>query len=484
MASKNFYWILVFALLLTFGCDKKKADKEGKEIIASEANSDTVIKKKPGLQLAPGKIQTVKASKDSLVKYSLYIPKTYSESKKYPVVYLFDPQGDGKLPVEKYQQLADRFEMILAGSYNSENGLAWDKIQPQIMVMMEDCKSKLSIDKNRIYTSGFSGGSRVASGMAISGDEIKGVIGCGGGFPGKSKNIGYPFDYYGIVGEEDFNLGEMRQLDMSMNNSGMTHYISEVKGGHQWPDSQEMQTAFLWLKMNAMRKNAFPKNQSLIDSLANAGLSEINQKKKKNENYEALVACKKWISILKDLTSVDSFKSEGNALFQSESVKARLAKVTIIEEKEMELTRKFWSAFEKEDIQWWKSNYSNLLTLSQNNTLPQEERNMYKRLKGFLGLAAFSFSNSAIQQTDYEKALKLLKIYELVEPENSEHAYLHAKVYAAKGNWKLAQSSLKKAVSLGFADTLRVEEDKIFKNAPDQHQHRLILSQIKLKAKS
>lgn len=481
MVSKNFYWILVFALLLTFGCDKKKADKENKEITESETNPVPVPKKKLELQLTPGKIQIVKASKDSLIKYSLYTPKSYSESKAYPVVYLFDPQGNGGLPVEKYQQLADKFDMILAGSYNSENGLTWDKIQPQIMVMMEDCNSKLSIDKNRVYVSGFSGGSRVASGMAISDDEIKGVIGCGGGFPGKSNNIGYPFDYYGIAGEEDFNLGEMRQLDMSMNNSGMTHYICEVKGRHQWPDAQEMHTAFLWLKMNAMKKNVVPKNQSLIDSLAKAGMSEINQKKKKNENYEALLACKKWISILKDLTSVDGFKSEGNSLFQSESVKARLAKITIIEEKEMELTRKFWSAFEKEDIQWWKSNYSNLLTLSQNNTLPQEERSMYKRLKGFLGLAAFSFSNSAIQQTDYEKALKLLQIYELVEPKNSEHAYLHAKVYAAKGNWKLAQASLKKAVSLGFTDTLRVEKDQIFKNDPDQREYKLLLSQVRKK---
>ncbi|MBO9700340.1 MAG: hypothetical protein J7604_09040 [Sporocytophaga sp.] len=484
MTLKNFYWIIVFALLLTFGCEEKKADKEGKDLIVSETSSDTVTKKRLEIQLTPGKIQKVKASRDSLVRYSLYVPKSYSESNVYPIVYLFDPQGDGNLPVEKYKQLADRFEMILAGSYNSENGLAWDKIQPKIMVMMEDCKSKLSIDKNRIYTSGFSGGSRVASGMAISGEEIKGVIGCGGGFPGKSNNIGYPFDYYGIVGEEDFNLGEMRQLDMSMNNSGMSHFIYEVKGGHQWPEAQDMQIAFLWLKMNAMRKNAIPKNQSLIDSLSNVGMSEINLKKKQNENYEALLACKKWISILKDLTSVDAFKSEGNALFQSEPVKATLAKITIVEEKEIELTRKFWTAFEKEDIQWWKSNYSSLVSMAQNNTLPREERSMYKRLKGFLGLAAFSFSNSAIQQTDYEKALKFLQIYELIEPKNSEHAYLHTKVYAAKGNWNLAHKSLKKAVSLGFIDIHRVEEDKIFKNAPDQNEYKLLLSQVKLKAKS
>lgn len=478
MYSKSFYRILVFAVLITLGCDKKKAD-QNKEIKVNKTNSDNVSQKKLDVEVTPGKIQTIKASKDSLVKYSLYIPKTYSESKKYPVVFLFDPQGNGNLPVEKYQQLADKFEMVLAGSYNSENGLAWDKIQPQILVMMEDCKSKLSIDKNRIYTSGFSGGSRVASGMAISGDEIKGVIGCGGGFPGKSNNIGYPFDYYGIVGEEDFNLGEMRQLDLSMNNSGMIHYISEVKGGHQWPDLKDMQTAFLWLNMSAMRKNVVPKNQSLIDSLTNAGMNEISQKKKKNENYEALLACKKWISILKDLTSVESFKSEGNSLFQSEPVKARLAKITIIEEKEMELTRNFWSAFEKEDFQWWKSNYSNLQSLSQNNSLPQEERSMYKRLKGFLGLAAFSFSNSAIQQSDYEKALKFLQIYELVEPKNSEHAYLHAKIYAAKGNWKLTKASMKKAVSLGFTDTLRIQEDKIFKNAPNPNEYKLLLSQVK-----
>jgi len=491
MTSKKISQVVFILLLITFGCDDKKAERkeevkvkeEVHEVVQSETAEDTIRSApiKPEVTFTPGSIQTVKALGDSQVVYSLYLPKTYNTLKKYPVVYLFDPKGNGQLPVEKYQSLAERYELVLVGSYNSKNGLAWDKIQPQIQKMMNDCKARLAIDKKRMYTSGFSGGARVASGMAISGDEIRGVIACGGGFPGKSTNIGYPFDFYGIVGEEDFNLNELRQLDWSMNNSGMTHYIKEVKGGHDWPALKEMEAAYLWHLMSAMKKNLIPKNTSLIDSLAKAGMNEVLQKKKKNEPYEALLACKKWISVLKELTSVDSFKSEGNALYNTESVKARLSEITIIQEKEGELTRKYWAAFEKEDLDWWKNTYATIQASAKKSTLSPEERNMHKRIQGFLGLAAFTVANAAIQQSDFDKALKLLKIYELIEPKNSEHAYLHAKVYAATGNWNLAHTSLKRAIQLGFTDTIRVEEEKLFFNAPDKKEYKELLAKIKHK---
>ena len=52
----------------------------------------------------------------------LYLPPGYSESKRWPIVYAFDPGARGNVPVERYQAAAAKYGYIVAGSNNSRNG--------------------------------------------------------------------------------------------------------------------------------------------------------------------------------------------------------------------------------------------------------------------------------------------------------------------------------------------------------------------------
>src|SRR5437868_1233368 len=55
--------------------------------------------------------------------FALYLPKTYSDSSKLPVIIFFDPHGDGSVPLNLYKDLAEQFHYILIGSNTSKNGM-------------------------------------------------------------------------------------------------------------------------------------------------------------------------------------------------------------------------------------------------------------------------------------------------------------------------------------------------------------------------
>ena len=73
----------------------------------------------------PGKVIThVICKTDPKQSYALYIPEK-GNKEVLPVVYFFDPHGDGSLPLNKYRALADKYDFILTGSNNSKNGNDW-----------------------------------------------------------------------------------------------------------------------------------------------------------------------------------------------------------------------------------------------------------------------------------------------------------------------------------------------------------------------
>ena len=54
---------------------------------------------------------------DASQSYALYIPAR-GNGEALPVVYFFDPHGDGALPLAKYKALADSYNFILIGNKN------------------------------------------------------------------------------------------------------------------------------------------------------------------------------------------------------------------------------------------------------------------------------------------------------------------------------------------------------------------------------
>ncbi|HSN50405.1 MAG TPA: hypothetical protein VLR52_04170, partial [Bacteroidales bacterium] len=107
-------------------------------------------------------VDRVECVSDSGFTYSVYLPTSYSGKIRFPVILSFDPHGSGNLPVTLYKDLAEKYGYILTGSDNSRNGQDGNLTMSAIRSLINEVKTRFSVDTNRIYTLGFSGGARVA----------------------------------------------------------------------------------------------------------------------------------------------------------------------------------------------------------------------------------------------------------------------------------------------------------------------------------
>ena len=235
------YFLYIFLAGIFFSCSSANKDNESSTAAVQTDSVKHLIFDKSTL------FADVKCIKDSSVSYALYIPKKYVTDKKNPIIYFFDSHGSGSLPLEKYKGLAEKYGYVLAGSNNSKNGMSWEQSGPRIKIFMDDVKARLNIDDRRIYTCGFSGGSRVASSVAINEGGINCVIGMGAGFPNIGEPIHNHFDYIGFTGNEDFNMNEMTGLIASMDKSPIRHQLIIFNGKHEWAPAEITQDAFIWL---------------------------------------------------------------------------------------------------------------------------------------------------------------------------------------------------------------------------------------------
>src|SRR5271170_7230519 len=163
-------------------------------------------------RLVPGIVlPQVPCSADSTQSYALYLPSTYTLQKRWPIIYAFDPLARGKVPVNLYKDVAEKYGYIIAGSNNSRNFSASDSSKGATAIW-QDTHLRLSVDERRTYTTGFSGGARMAGQIALGCPQcqIAGVIAHGAGYPSNRK----PSDtdripYFLAVGDRDFNWPEI-----------------------------------------------------------------------------------------------------------------------------------------------------------------------------------------------------------------------------------------------------------------------------------
>ncbi len=200
--------------------------------------------------------------------YALYIPSHYSPEKKWPIVYAFDPAARGSMPVKLMKDAAERYGYVVAGSNNSRNG-AWKPEADAAQAMFQDTHARLSIDNNRVYFAGFSGGARLASTLAQRCNCAAGVLLNGAGFSPSSPPVASAtFSVFAAVGTFDFNYGEVLDLDATLGSLHYSHSLRRFDGPHQWAPASVMDEALAWFRLIAMKDGREERDMTFVKSQA------------------------------------------------------------------------------------------------------------------------------------------------------------------------------------------------------------------------
>jgi dienelactone hydrolase len=185
--------------------------------------------------------------------YALYLPSRYSREKRWPIIYVFDPEALGGRPAELMKNAAERYGYVVAGSNNSHNG-PWKLGVAAAQAMIQDTSSRLALDGKRVYFAGFSGGARLALALAQQCKCVAGVFmnsaGLGTSPPPAPAGT---FAVFATAGLTDFNYSEVVNMDAKLETLHYAHAFRAFDGSHEWASVSVMDEAFAWFRLMAMK---------------------------------------------------------------------------------------------------------------------------------------------------------------------------------------------------------------------------------------
>lgn len=223
------------------------------------------------------------------MSYALYLPPDYDPEPAWPVILAFDPGGYGSIPVERLRAAADRYGYIVAGSNDSRNYTSWEFQLSAAGAMWRDVATRFSIDPKRVYTTGFSGGARVATEVALRTGAVAGVFAHGGSFRERDAVEGpIPFVFVGASGLTDMNHREMQQTQRALVGREIAARHLVFDGPHQWAPAEVCTTAVAWFELQAIRAGLREKKPGELEALHREALVGARAREESGDAIGAL----------------------------------------------------------------------------------------------------------------------------------------------------------------------------------------------------
>jgi dienelactone hydrolase len=197
-----------------------------------------------------GKISgPIKCKKDEKWTYYVYLPKNFSLSRKWPVIFVMSPNGGNNKTADRYTAGAELTDWIVAVSVESKNN--FKESGSAVLTMVDDVLERFPVDKKRLYSSGFSGGARMAFSLAAA-KKFAGVLPCGAG--GLDDKLDADSRVYGLVGSNCFNRWDMACTFKKYAEGKSVLWF--FPGKHAWADAALVADGMSWLNYKYLESNA------------------------------------------------------------------------------------------------------------------------------------------------------------------------------------------------------------------------------------
>lgn len=378
--------------------------------------------------------------------YQLYIPKRTNSNEKFPLLVILDAHGDGKFALEKFIPAALEYNTILAASNSVKNG--YGDYQYAIQEVIADIQKKYPVNTS-IYITGFSGGSRMALAYAAK-HSLNGLLLCGA-LGTREQIISTSCPVVSVSGTDDFNFIETAQYILQEGTCPSNLRIELTDNFHSWPDNKMLvnalgyllidknspQLAFQFFRFKQqMRLDSLSRKNDLIRIETISRNMALNPYFDENQKYEEL----------------------HELLLKSPAYIFQINRLSKYLNQEVAIWQTYTEAFSSKSQDWWEKEIASneeRIKLAKN----PYQKDLYLRIKGFLGINCYSYCKQAIAQQNTTMLRKMLVIYKAIEPNNTDMLYFSAFIPFWEGNSTATIEALKKATRTGFSDLAELRAD-------------------------
>jgi hypothetical protein len=397
--------------------------------------------------------------------YALYIPKKYDARLAIPILIFFDPGGRANVPVKLYTSLADRYNVIIACGYGAKNGPTDPSVRAGYAIY-EDVASRYNITKSAIFLSGFSGGARVATHIAMRDTAFHGVIACGATFPQNQKiSSGRALPYAMVTGSKDMNFREAIESEQYLDGIDNPNVRFEFDGGHTWPPVAVFEQALKWLLIRNEIFSTIETEQFYKEDRRTAlQLLTLDDK------FELALFLKRMKSQYAFADAKHFSDSLLNAIKQSKQYLDQKKNLDDLLKKESGIANQFFDLFHKRvntlrpDTAFQQSEWTAFQRIftKLKNADEEQKRNTGERLINLTTIVCAEQSRMNLDYNDHDKALLCAKIWTAIDPKSPWGYFTIARIYGIKKDAKASLANLEKAFENGFNEKSRILNDPAF----------------------
>lgn len=389
---------------------------------------------------------------DAKNTYEVYIPERDNSAKKLPLLVIIDAHGSGKFALDKFKQGVHQYPAVLIASNLIKNGFAG--YEGAIQTLIEDARQKYPISET-IFMTGFSGGARMVLGYALT-HPLNGLIMCGAlANPDQMNALRCPV--ISISEMDDFNFMETAQYLFNEQLTPANLKIELTNTSHNWPDSRMLANALGFLCLSGQTANIASRHESQLKIYCQHQQSRINSLKQQGDYLKAALVARNMAST-ESFNNDTTFASTYNALKTNPDYINQMNRMGKCLQYEISVRQPYLDAFRTKDTLWWKNE---IRTTEEKIKTEQDpyKKDMYRRIRGFLGIASYTFCKQAVKEQNAEVLNKILSVYRMLEPENPDMFYFSSFPYFWKGNKETTLLLLKKALKAGFSDRNQLKKD-------------------------
>jgi predicted esterase len=432
---------------------------------------------------------TIRCRNEAGQSYALFVPAQYNIKKSWPVILIFDPAARGRTGVNTFVATARKYGFILACSNNSRNG-PMNASVAAAEAMLQDVTERFTIDPKRIYSAGFSGGSRVAMGYALVQMRISGVIGCGAGLPNDNnlmQSMRSDLVYYGLAGTRDMNYPEMLELPgFFESRTKVISYLRTFSGGHQWPDKEFIMEAVEWLILQAMNKKTIATDQAFLSIIENKTQALVNSQVASGNLIDAARYMKFAARDFKGTTYGGQMAKKLSEYERSDDYQKALRRWNKLASSEEDQKEKYMNKlvelinlglFPDSALTWWQREVKYQVRLRDNGN--SDESQMAYRILNFISILCSERGSAYYRNGNYSTSAFLFNICTLSDSENLNNYYNLAKSLAQSGRARESAEALSGAIAHGFTSRKMVDSDPAFNAVKNNRRFAEVMGKLK-----
>ncbi|WP_224484761.1 alpha/beta hydrolase [Robertkochia aurantiaca] len=395
----------------------------------------------------------------------LYLPVAYDATKSWPVIYIFDPAGEGIKAVEAFKEGADRYGYVLVSS----NGIKNDYYQVnfnKIRLLFDQVEGMVNTRKELKVTAGFSGGARLAVAAAVLEPAIKGVLAFGSSFsisdtytPKENR-----FVYVSAVGDQDFNYRPMQVAEQYLNKLKFETYNLVFPGAHHWPPKEAVDRSMRSLHMKLMNKGFFKPEETDIEGFYDMEYRYSEEQLSNTQHYHAYA---NWLDVMEDYRfyiDQDRLKDRRNEIKRNKTYRQQRSNHEYISSVEgfylddyVKYLPEDIKKGELEALGYWEDEITGLKKNFEKSN-KKAYRNMYMRLMNLLSAVSDAMALNMTMEEHTEQLLFINILKTLINPKDYE-AYLNIlPLTVREGEYGMSYYYLEQLLENGFRDSDRLRD--------------------------